>query len=139
MRKVLVLAYSAILLSGCDCKPTIPPKAAEDFLVTIMIDGEWSITNFTESATNYTQDYAGWRFKFYENKTVEAKLNTTPTYMGTWDGSTSSMTFSANFPGAAIPVSRIIGTWSVTATGSRVVEGTMTVGGITKVMKLYRE
>ena len=43
------------------------------------------------------------------------------------------------FTGAALPVTRIIGTWNVTASGSRVVDGTMTVGTTVKVMKLYRE
>ena len=139
MRKILVLAYSTILLAGCDCTPDPPPAVVEDLLVQIMTEGEWSITNFTQNSTVHTPEYGGWRFKFYDNKTVEAKFNTSVVYTGTWDGNANSMTFTANFPGAATPVDRIIGTWNVSASGSRIVDATMTVGTTVKVMKLYRE
>lgn len=138
MRKLIFISYSLLLIAGCDCKKP-PPAIVEDLLVQIMTEGEWSITNFVQSSTNYTPEYAGWRFKFYSNKTVDAKLNGTLTYTGTWDGSSSSMTFTASLPGAATPIDRIIGTWNVTASGSRVVDATMTVGAVVKLMKLYRE
>ena len=144
MRKISILAFSIpfsiLLITGCDCnKPPLP--VVEDALVQIMTDGEWSITNFSEGTSSYTQEYAGWRFKFYSTptKTVDAKLNGSLVYTGTWDGSVNTMTFTANFPAATTPVNRIIGTWNVSATGSRVVDATMTVGSVVKVMKLYRE
>lgn len=138
MRKLTVGFYSLFLLVGCDCNkpPTIIP---EDLLVKVLTEGEWSITNFTMNSTNYTQDYAGWRVKFHSNKTADAKFNAAVVYTGTWDGSQSTMTFTCNFPGATLPISRVIGTWNVIPSGSRIVDGTQTVGTDVKTMKLYRE
>jgi hypothetical protein len=137
MKNIAIAILASVLMSG-NCTPS-PPDVPEDLLIQIMTDGEWSVTEYKLNGVDITPDFYGWRFKYFANKTVDAKFNSSLVTSGTWDGSSSSMTMTALFPGSTNPVTRVVGTWQVTSPGTRVVAASQTSGTDVKTMKLYRE
>ncbi|MEO7983058.1 MAG: hypothetical protein ABI688_03145 [Bacteroidota bacterium] len=139
MKKIAIVALLSLMM-GANCKknPIITPQQ-QDLLVQIMTDGLWSVTLLNNNGTDMTQDFAGYRFKFYENKTVDATFNGSFVKQGVWDGSAATMTTSTNFTNASHPLIQLNGSWHVDHSGSRFVEATQTVGSVTKNLKLYKE
>lgn len=138
MKKLLIVLLGSALL-GANCKKPVITPAQEDLLIQIMTDGLWSVTLLSVNSTDYTPEFAGYRFKFYENKSVDATFNGSLVKTGTWDASTATMTTSSNFVGATHPLSLVNGSWNITRSGSRFVEATQTVGTDVKSLKMYRE
>ncbi len=136
--KIIAVFICATILMAANCKKN-PPIIPEDLVIKTLTDGEWSVTDFKLNGTNLTADFAGRRFKYYANKTIEAKFNGNVTNTGTWDGSQNTMTSTVNFPGAVNPVALVTGTWTFVPTSSRVVDASQNVGGDVKTMRLYRE
>ena len=65
MKSLLVI--SLVLFCQLSCKEAIQ-KIKEDMVVKAMIDGQWAVTNFTQNGTNITDQFTGYRFKYYQNK-----------------------------------------------------------------------
>ena len=135
MKKLTTLFLFAILLGGC--KKTAE-KIGEDLVIKAMTDGQWKITKFTQNGTDITSSFAGYKFQYYANKTVDAILNGTKERTGVWDGNASAMTTYANFAGAPSPISLINGTWNITKNSWTYVEATQT-GTETKTLRLDKE
>lgn len=136
MKKLLTLFVLLCLISGC--KKTVE-KIQEDLVIKAMTDGQWAVTSFTLNSANITMDFSPYRFKYYSNKTVDAIKNGTLEKKGTWDGSATTMTTYANFPGATYPLTLINGTWNITNTSWTYVVATQTNGSETKTMRLDKE
>ena len=134
MKKTL-LFLSIFGLFATGCKDKIE-NLQEDLVIKAMTDGEWHITNFTINSTAITSNFANYKFKYYSNKTVDAINNGTVEKKGTWDGDAQTMTTSANFTGAVLPLSHINGSWKITKNSWTYVEATQTSGTDTKVMRL---
>ncbi|MEI2739896.1 MAG: hypothetical protein V9F01_14075 [Chitinophagaceae bacterium] len=138
MRKIATCFLMVVLVScGKNGDDTTPVQ--EDLVVKAMTDGQWAITIFTLNGNNITPDFYGYRFKYYSNKTVDAKFNGNVVNTGTWDGSASTMTTSANFPGAVYPLTLINGSWRIDRSSWTYVEASQTIGSDTKTMKLVKE
>ncbi len=138
MKKVAIFIFASILLSA-SCSKKKVEEVKEDLLIQILTDGQWSVTLLTVNTTDYTPAFAGYRFKFYENKNVDATNNGVFEKTGTWDASSASMTTSSNFPGSPNPLALLNGTWNISSASSRIVQATQTVGTDVKSVKLYRE
>ena len=138
MKKVVVFVLASILLSASCSKKKIE-EVKEDLLIQILTDGHWAVTLLTVNTTDYTSAFAGYRFKFHENKNVDATFNGVFERTGTWDASSTSMTTSSNFAGAPHPLVLLNGTWNVTQGSSRIVKATQTNGTEVKTVNLYRE
>ena len=138
MKKIAIFFFFAAIVS-CKKNTTDATPAQQDLVVKAMTDGKWAITIFTLNGTTITPDFYGYRFKYYENKTVDAIYNGTVQNTGTWDGSASTMTTSANFPGAAYPLTLINGNWRIDRSSWTYVEASQTIGSDTKTMKLVKE
>ena len=133
MKRLLpLIAFLVFILS---CKKT-KENIYEDLVIKAMTNGQWSITSFTLNGTNITSDFAGYKFQYYSNKTVDAIKNGTVEKTGTWDGNASSMTTSANFPSAINPLLLINGNWNITNNSWTYVVATQTVGSDVKNMRL---
>ena len=132
MRTLLPLLLLLVLFSGC--KKAIQ-KMQEDAIINAMTDGEWKVTSFKIDDTFYTDDFANYTFKYYANKTVDAKLNGTVVMTGTWDGNGETMSTSANFAGATSPLSFINGSWHIDNNSWTWVVASQT-GSQVKVMRL---
>lgn len=128
-----------IMLIGASCKKEKIIEEQKDLIIQILTDGLWSVTLLTVNTTDYTAEFGGYRFKFYENKSVDASFNTAFVKSGTWDASTTTMTTSSNFVGATQPLSLVNGTWKIDRSGSRFIEATQTNGTEVKKIKMYRE
>jgi hypothetical protein len=127
------------LLTAASCSKKKVEEVQKDLLIQIMTDGLWSVTLLTVNTTDYTAAFAGYRFKFYENKNVDATFNGVFERTGTWDASSATMTTSSNFVGATHPIILVNGSWNITRSGSRFVEATQTNGTEVKSLKMYRE
>ena len=86
-----------------------------------------------------TTDYANYKFKYYENKTVDAINNGSVEKTGQWDGNASNNTTWANFTGAVYPLLLINGTWHIDRNSWTYVEASQTVGSDTKIMRLDKQ
>jgi hypothetical protein len=131
-----VLFLLIIMLAGCE-KAT--QNAQEDLVIKAMTDGRWIVTSFTLNGSPITSDFANYKFKYYSNKTVDAINNGTVEKTGTWDGNSSTMTTSANFIGAAYPLTLINGNWHIDRNSWTYVEASQAVGSETKTMRLGKE
>lgn len=130
-----VLPILIIILVGLSCKKA-KEAIYEDMVIKAMTDGQWVITNFTLNGINITSDFSGYKFQYYSNKTVDAIKNGAVEKNGTWDGNASTMTTSANFPGAVNPLLMINGNWSIVNSSWTYVIATQTVGNEVKNMRL---
>lgn len=138
MKKVTFFIFASILLAA-SCGKEKVEEVKEDLLIQILTDGQWAVTLLTVNTTDNTPAFAGYRFKFYENRNVDATFNGTFERTGIWDASSTSMTTSSNFSGAPNPLALLNGTWNITSATSRIVQATQTVGADVKSVKLYRE
>jgi hypothetical protein len=136
MKRLIAIASLFILFAGC--KKTVE-NIQEDLVIKAMTDGQWVITNFTLNGTSITSDFAGYRFKYYSNKTVDAINNGITERTGNWDGDAATMTTSASFNGANYPLVLINGSWHITRNSWTYVEATQTVGSDTKIMRLDKQ
>ena len=133
MKRIFTICIIVLLCSGC--KKTIE-NIAQDLVVKAMTDGEWRITHFTQNGADITSSFAGYKFKYYSNKTVDAINNGSVEKTGTWDGNATTMTTSANFVNAVAPLSLINGNWHIDNNSWTFVVATQTVGTETKTMRL---
>ena len=138
MKKIVAFLLLTTLV-GASCKKEKIIEEQKDLIFQILTDGFWSVTLLTVNTTDNTPDFAGYRFKFKEDKSVDASFNTIFVKTGTWDASTTTMTTTSNFVGATQPLSLLNGTWKIDRSGSRFVEATQTNGTEVKKLKMYRE
>ena len=136
MKSLLVI--SLVLFCQLSCKEAIQ-KIKEDMVVKAMIDGQWAVTNFTQNGTNITDQFTGYRFKYYQNKTVDAILNGSVQMTGTWDGQESTRTTWASFISAPSPLVLINGSWHIDDSGWTYVVATQTNGSEVKTMRLDKQ
>jgi hypothetical protein len=133
MKKLFTLFYLLFLLSGCE---KVKEKIGQDLVIQAMTSGQWVITRFTQGGTDITSNFSGYKFQYYENKTVDAIKNGTTERTGNWDGNATAMTTWANFPAAPSPISLINGTWNITNNSWDFVEASQTNGVETKTLRL---
>ena len=136
MKKLYTLFLLVLILGSC--KKAVE-KVGEDLVIKAMTDGQWKITKFTQNGTDITNNFSGYKFQYYANKTVDAILNGTTERTGSWDGNASAMTTWADFPAAPSPISLINGTWNITKNSWTYVEATQNSGGDTKTLRLDKQ
>jgi len=135
--KKLLLSLLLLCLFG-SCKKAIEKKK-EDIVIAAMVSGQWTITNFEYNSNTITSDFSGYKFQYYENKTVDAIKNGSVEKTGTWNGDASNMTTTANFSNVIVPLSLINGVWHIDDSGWTYVVATQTTGGETKKMRLEKQ
>lgn len=138
MKKIGFIVLASLFLSA-SCGKEKQEEIKADLLIQIMTAGLWSVTHLSVNTTDHTQAFAGYRFKFYENKNVDATFSGVLEKTGTWDASSATMTTSANFVGASHPLVLVNGNWSIIRSSSRIVEASQTIGTEVKTLKMYRE
>ena len=135
MKRLYIVLFAVLALTGC--KKAIE-KIAEDMVIKAMTDSQWVITSFTQNGNDITTDFTGYKFKYYENRTVDAIKNDILERTGTWNGDAATMTTSANFTGAPNPISLINGSWKITNSTWTTVEANQTNGTEVKTLKLKK-
>jgi hypothetical protein len=132
MKPIVVSLLFVLLLSGC--KKAIEEKQ-KDLVIQAMTNGQWIITNFVYNGTTKTDDFNGYKFQYYSNKTVDAIKIGLVEKTGTWDGDALSMTTWANFDAGA-PLNMINGSWHIDNSSWTFVLASQNIGGDTKIMRL---
>ena len=135
MKKVFVGISILFLLSGCK---KLVEKIQQDAVIKAMTDGQWKITSFTHNGTDITSTFSTYKFQYYSDKTVDAFNNGVVEKTGTWDGNAQTMTTSANFVGALVPLALINGNWHIDNNSWTFVEAEQNVGSETKYMRLEK-
>lgn len=136
MKKLCFLILSSFLLLGCTKQVQ---EIQQDLVILAMTSGQWKMTSFSLNGTDRTSDFANYRFKYNSNYTVDAILNGSIDRSGTWNGSASTMTINANFPGATSPIDLINGNWNITRNEWTYVEATLSQNGNLKTLRLDKE
>lgn len=133
MKPIFTLCF--LLMLSASCKKAVE-KVQEDLVIQAMTDGQWAVTSFTEDGNNITTSFAGYKFQYYANRTVDAIKNGTVEKTGTWDGDATTMTTWASFTNATNPLNLVNGAWQILRSGWTYVEAKQIVNGTTKVMRL---
>ncbi|MFI5185579.1 MAG: hypothetical protein ACHQF0_02575 [Chitinophagales bacterium] len=136
MKQPLLIILCFLVLPGC--KKSIQ-KQEENAIVKAMTDGQWAITNFTSDSSDITSDFAGYKFQYFGDYTVNAIKNGNIEKTGTWQGDVNTMSISANFSGAVNPLLLINGTWQITDNSWTYVKATMTVGTEMRTLRLDKQ
>jgi hypothetical protein len=132
MKPIVISLLFVFVLSGC--KKAIEEKQ-KDLIIQAMTNGQWVITNFVYNGTTKTDDFNGYKFQYYSNKTVDAIKIGLVEKTGTWDGDAASMTTWANFDAGA-PLNMINGSWHIDNSSWTFVLASQNIGGDTKIMRL---
>lgn len=112
----------------------------EDAITKAMTDGQWAITSFYEDQTDLTSSFSGYKFQYYNDRTVDAIKNSVVEKKGSWGGDAATMTTWADFAGATAPLDLINGSWQIDNSGWTFVEATQILpGGHLKMMRLDKQ
>lgn len=135
MKQFLLALFFAFTLASCT--KTVE-KTKEDAVIQIMVSGQWVVTKYTIGASTVTPDFAGYKFQFYENRTVDAIKNGFLQKSGTWEANAAALTIYSNFAGAIYPLSLLNGTFKITDSGLTFVEAKLTLNGELHTLRLEK-
>ncbi|RYY55157.1 MAG: hypothetical protein EOO09_11640 [Chitinophagaceae bacterium] len=119
------------------CKKAIEKKK-ENIIVSAMTSGQWKVASFVSNGTDRTAEFAGYSFKYYEDRTVDAINSGTVEKKGTWAENVDRLEILANFPSAANPILQINGNWKINRTDWTFVEATLVSDASTTTMRLEK-
>jgi len=84
MRSLLLLPVLAILFASCSKSDTTSdPNADMAVQQNIVVQSDWTITQFTDSGIDKTPGFSGYKFKFNTNGTLVA-VSADTTFTGSW-------------------------------------------------------
>jgi hypothetical protein len=136
MKILLVSALLSCSLLGCQKQIQ---EIEEDLVIQAMTSGQWKMSAFVQNGSDRTADFIAFRFRYNRDYTVDAIRNGIIEQRGTWNGSASTRTISANFPNPINPIDLVNGNWSITRSGASYVEATQSLNGIQKTIRLDKE
>lgn len=125
---LILLAFVSLALLPA-CKKAVQ-KAQEDFVVNLIVNNTWVVTNFAEGSNNITASFTPYEFKFNRDETVFGKRTGQPDAVGTWRGDANSMTITAGFPSGPAPLNKLTGVWTITRTTLTTVTATRSEGSV---------
>ncbi len=141
MRRLLIATLCFFLLVGIGspgCKKTIE-NVKEDFVINLITNNIWLVTNFTEGSDNLTSSFVPYEFKFNKDETVHGIKTGAPDALGTWKGDANSMTITSSFPNGPVPLNKLTGVWHITKTTLSSVKATRTEGGMVYYLDLVKK
>lgn len=84
MKALFLLPALAILVASCSKNDTTSDPVADLAVKSnIVVQGDWTITQYADSGTDETSDYSGYKFKFNTDGTLVAVSSDT-TFTGSW-------------------------------------------------------
>jgi hypothetical protein len=139
MKNLPTLAFMAfLLLATTGCKKIID-KQKENFVLSVMSDGQWKVTRFIESKDTITSQFSAYSFQFNRDYTVDAIVDGSIESKGTWEGNPENMDITANFPSPAEAIGKINGTWQIYQHSLTYVMASQTNAGIEKYLRLDKK
>lgn len=137
MQKLYVFVAILALPLLFSCKRTVDKKK-QDLVIAAMTSGRWYVQEYISGPDNVTAEFDGYEFQFYSNGVVEG-IKASGTTAGTWVGDAANLTIDSNFPSAGLPLKRLNGLWKITDNDWVYVHATLTVSGVTNVLKLHKK
>ena len=138
IRKLAIVSVAALVVTFFSaCSKEQVQQKVEDMALSIMTEGDWIITQFSEGPTGITSSFKGWQCHFNRDKTCVA-VNGTNRVAGTWDVSTPNQTITGLFPAGSNPLDKINGTWKIVRTNSSFGEFIQIKNGIEYKMELTK-
>jgi hypothetical protein len=129
MKNLMIALMVFTSLVGCKkIKEDIQEKRALD----IITSGQWKVSVFKSSTTDYTTDFAGYSFQFKTNETVDAIKNSVVQKTGSWYADATNYTINSTFPSdAAYPLPLLNGVWQLVDAdqGGNYVKATQMISG----------
>ena len=123
MRKLYILV-GAVLVLFLSCKKFIQNQE-EKAVEADVTNGLWYVSGYEQNDSNITASFSGYLFKFDANNTVTAIYNS-DSVQGDWAVDISSLTITADFAGATVPLVNLNETWLITDSYSDSVSATST-------------
>ncbi len=137
MRKIVLFFTLSIFLQS-SCKKAAE-NALDDIILQSMTDGQWIVTNFTDTGIDKTSDFAGYTFQYHTNKTVDAIKNGVIEKTGSWDGNTLGKTTWAEFTNAPLPLTLLNGTWKISNNTWTYVIASQTIGTVIRKFRIDKQ
>jgi hypothetical protein len=140
MHRLLLTILGFVMLSGTltGCDKAVE-DAKEDFVISLITNNLWVVTQFTEGSSNLTADFAPYEFKFNRDETVLGRRTGQPDAQGTWRGDAGSMTITSSFPNGPNPLNKLTGVWNITKTTLSSVKATRTNNGVVYNLDLSKK
>lgn len=141
MRPLLltIAGFSILLLSGLSSCNKSVQDAKEDFVINLITNNLWIVSNFTEGSTNLTTNFSPYDFKFNKDETVLGRKAGEPDAQGTWRGDAAAMTITSSFPNGPAPLNKLTGVWNITKTTLSSVKATRTEGSVVYTLELLKK
>lgn len=92
---ILVIVLISITIAHCQ---KVKENLARDYVIKVMTQGRWIVERFTENGNDSTALFTPYEFQFLADGKVYA-IDGARQVPGTWEGNTSQMTITSNFPG----------------------------------------
>jgi hypothetical protein len=136
MRNLLIALVLVLFLSGCK---KIIDQQKENFVLSVMTEGQWVVTKFVKAGDTITSDFSPYTFQFNRDYTVDAIKENAVENKGVWDGDPNTMNISASFPNASSPLSLINGVWHIDQNSLSYVIASQNNGGGEKSLRLDKK
>lgn len=136
MKPLLLLVFAGLMVTS-SCKKFID-KQKEDYVLGIMTDGRWFLSNYTEYGVDKTSDFASYEFQFYKDNKIDAISNTVTT-SGTWTADINNISMTINFPAASNDMKRLSYVWKITDSYTNLVYAETTTAQGTISIRLMKK
>ena len=127
-----------LVLALTGCKKIIEQQK-ENFVLSVMTEGQWIVTKFVEADDTITEQFSPYIFQFNRDYTVDAIRDNAIENKGSWQGDPETMNIIASFPDPGETLGRINGTWHIEKNSLSYVVASQSDNGIEKTLRLDKK
>lgn len=136
MKNAVLAVVMMCLLTSCK---KFVDQQKENFVLSVMTQGQWSITRFVEAGDTITTQFSPYTFQFNRDYTVDAISAGAVENKGTWQGDPETMNITASFSNANETITRINGVWHIYQNSLSYVMASQNAGGKEKFLRLDKQ
>lgn len=136
MKQLLYIFLLASTLGSCK---KIIDKQKENFVLSVMTEGQWIISRFVDGNDTITHQFSPYTFQFNRDYTVDAINGGTIENKGNWQGDPETMNISANFPDGHQTLTQLNGTWHIDKNTLSSVIASQSGQGVEKSLRLDKK
>ena len=136
MKNLFLAVMVVSVLTGCK---KFVEQQKENFVLSVMTDGQWIVTGFVENGDTITSQFTPYTFQFHRDYTVDAIRDGVLENKGSWQGDPSTMNITADFTSPGETLDRINGVWHIYQNSLSYVMASQTDSGIQKFLRLDKK
>lgn len=133
---ICLLLIGAVAFISCK---KVVEQQAENFIVALITNNIWLVSNFQEGTNNLTADFGPYEFKFNRDMSVWGSRLGAANEVGTWEMFSADTSIISNFPSSPYPVQKLNGKWSFRKTTTSSVEAFRFENGIELKLSLKKK